>query len=582
MATEGQAEFGGAENPEGGYVLYDRTSSKRPFSAVFNAFRILRPHLSGFRKHILIITLLTVFSAIPLLATPWLAGMIVDILTSSVKNTLAEKVQLLSFCVFILFTIEIINFTVSYLRQYYSTAAGQRFALNMRLKLHRKVLNARLGRIKNLAPAQVSCRAFDDASLLENMFFSASGGLGALLLAPFSFVAITCILFIINYKLALFTLIPIPVFAFIVFYFTRHFRRLTPAVKQGYSDTESLFMRNINNLKVIKLFNTGGCEQEKFKKQHISFVRDKLELESYLARFYPLINLTVFTGILMITLLGGIKSIYGGLTAGGLVSFVTYLSFYYLPLSEMSRANYVLQNLAASVERINEILAIEEEPQAVEVILPPMQGNIRIDGLGFSYVPERRVLENISMHIKSGEKIVFAGANGHGKTTLLNLLARLEEPEKNRIFLDERDILDLPVSHVRSNIAFLPQENILFNDTVLNNIIYGNSGAKADDVRRVCVLTGLDEIIARLPGGLAAQVGEEGSLLSRGEQRRVCLARTLLKPAPVILLDEPVAGVDGGEMIVRNILTDFPDVTIIITAHTAPLAIEGFSRIVEI
>lgn len=582
MATEEQAEFGGADTQEGGYVLYDRTSPKRPFSAVFNAFRILRPHLSGFRKHIFIIVLLTVFSAIPLFATPWIAGMIVDILTSSAGNSSKEKVQLLSFCVFILFTIEIINFTISYLRQYYSTAAGQRFALNMRLKLHQKVLNARFGRMKNMAPAQVSCRAFDDASLLESMFFSASGGLGALLLAPLSFVAITCILFIINFKLALFTLIPIPAFAFIVFYFTRHFRRLTPAVKQGYSDTEALFMRNINNLKVIKLFNTAGLEQEKFKKQHISFVRDKLELENYLARFYPLINLIVFTGIIMITLLGGIKSIYGGLTAGGLVSFVTYLSFYYLPLSEMSRANYVLQNLAASVERINEILAIEEEPQGVEVILPPMQGNIRIDGLDFSYVPERQVLKNISMDIKSGDKIVLAGPNGRGKTTLLNLLARLEEPEKSRIFLDEMDILSLPVSHIRSNIAFLPQENILFNDTVLNNIIYGNPGAQADDVRRVCVLAGLDGIIARLPGGLAAQAGEEGNLLSRGEQRRVCLARTLLKSAPIILLDEPVAGVDGGEIVVKNILTVFPDATIIMTAHTAVPIVEGFTKVIEL
>ncbi len=237
----------------------------------------------------------------------------------------------------------------------------------------------------------------------------------------------------------------------------------------------------------------------------------------------------------------------GGMTAGDLVVFLSYLAMLYDPLCKLTGAGASLQAGAVGARRVFEVLdrasAIHDAPDAVA--LPQQPRVLELDGVGFAYRPGQPVLRDVSVRIRPGEMVAFVGSSGVGKSTLLNLLPRFYDPTAGTLRLDGLDVRGVKVKDLRRHVALVLQDSVLLPTSVAENIAYGRPGATYEEVREAAGLAGADEFIQALPQGYATKVSEGGQNLSGGQRQRLAIARALLTGAPIIVLDEPTSALDA-------------------------------------
>ena len=235
------------------------------------------------------------------------------------------------------------------------------------------------------------------------------------------------------------------------------------------------------------------------------------------------------------------------LTVGQLVMFSSYGAMILKPFAKLGRNWQTIQNGLVALQRAEKILSLPIEPyaSATSVILSDLEGNIVFSGVCFVYDKGRAVLKDINFKIKVGEIVALVGQSGVGKTTIIDLLSRFYKPQKGKILIDGHNIENLNLSFLRKNIAVVPQEIVLFNDTIKNNIKYGNFNASDDDVRKAAQTAHADEFIWAFPKKYNQIVGERGVKLSVGQKQRVAIARAILRNPRILVLDEPTSALDA-------------------------------------
>jgi ATP-binding cassette subfamily B protein len=234
------------------------------------------------------------------------------------------------------------------------------------------------------------------------------------------------------------------------------------------------------------------------------------------------------------------------MTAGDLLVFLTYLKNAFKPLRDLAKYTGRLAKATAAGERVLELLDREPEvrdrPGAVPA--PPFQGAVCFEGVQFEYTPGHRVLRGIDLAVPAGRHVALVGPSGHGKTTLLSLLPRLYDPRRGRVLIDGRDIRDYTLESVRAQVSVVMQDTILFAATVRDNIAYGAPGATEDGILAASRLANAHDFVLALPDGYDTVLGERGATLSHGQRQRIAIARATMRNAPIIILDEPTAGLD--------------------------------------
>jgi subfamily B ATP-binding cassette protein MsbA len=307
----------------------------------------------------------------------------------------------------------------------------------------------------------------------------------------------------------------------------------------------TLLQETISGSRIVKAFGMEDYENRRFAKENERLFKLIMKSVSIRAISSPLMEFLGGLGIAAIILYGGYQVIYGMSTPGTFFSFLAALLMLYEPAKRLTNVYNTVQQGLAGAERVFSVIdtvpEILDRPGAKP--LPRILRSIDIDHVTFCY-DETPVLKDIKLEIRAGEVVAFAGMSGGGKTTLVNLIPRFYDVTEGRILIDGRDIRDVTSDSLREQIAIVTQQTILFNDTIRNNIAYGDIRKSEEDIIRAARAANAHDFIMKLPKGYETAIGEQGVKLSGGERQRISIARALLKDAPILILDEATSALD--------------------------------------
>lgn len=386
------------------------------------------------------------------------------------------------------------------------------------------------------------------------------------------FTLVTITMIAINYRLTAIILPLIPVFLIVRRRFHDRLRHASDSVQEQSGKVIGFLEEHLSAIVQVQLLNCEQREARRFARLSSRAVRSQVKRRMTELFFSSVLYLIIVVGMASVLCYGGYQVIIGTLTAGGLVAFYGYILQLFVPLYGIVDVYSKLQRVGASVHRLMEITdadtVLRDRPGALA--LP--SGNsaaIEFKEVSFSYHPDRPVLDGINLHVHSGERVALVGTSGNGKSTIARLVARLYDARAGAVFIEGVDVRDVALKSLRSSVIFVPQEPVLFDVTLRENLLYGNSAATEDELIKVTQLTQLDSLIKRLPKGFNESLGPRGNRLSGGERQRVALARALLQHPKVLILDECTSALDV--VTERNLLNALDDylrgVTTIIISH---------------
>jgi ATP-binding cassette subfamily B protein len=380
----------------------------------------------------------------------------------------------------------------------------------------------------------------------------------------------------INLRLTLFVLIPMPFIAICTRILSRRMHRGYQRVQSAFADLTEAVRERFAGIRIIKSYNWEAHEVDRINAISNQYVRENLDLVKVTGAFFPMMMLFTNISLVIVIYLGGRQTITQVITPGDFVAFISYLGLLTWPMMALGWVTNLIQRGKASLDRLQNILEttpeITDAPHAKAI--RRCRGSLRMEDLSFSYVASgvagsRRVLHGINLHISSGSTLGVVGPPGSGKTSLLNLLPRLYDVSEGRVLLDGQDIRSLKLNDLRAQIAFVPQEPFLFAGTIRENISLGDPDISDRQIVHAARAAAIDETIQSFPANYDTVVGEKGVILSGGQKQRVALARAMLKPTPVLILDDPISQVDlkTGTQIIDTIRAMAGTRTIIIVSH---------------
>jgi subfamily B ATP-binding cassette protein MsbA len=347
-----------------------------------------------------------------------------------------------------------------------------------------------------------------------------------------------------NWKLTLVMLAILPLIALMVSSASKKFRKQSKKIQVAMGDVTHVASETIQGYRVVRSFGGEGYEKQRFANASQGNTDKQLRMTRTGAVYTPMLQLVIYTAMAALMFL--VLFLRGDATAGDLVAYITAAGLLPKPIRQLSEVSSTIQKGVAGAESIFEQLDVEPEVDRGTVEKERVSGRLEVRNLSFTYPgADREVLKDISFTAAPGQMIALVGRSGSGKSTLASLIPRFYHHDVGQIFLDEVEIEDYRLRNLRRHVAQVTQHVTLFNDTVANNIAYGDlAGAPRADIEKAAEDAYAMDFIAQLPKGLDTEVGENGVLLSGGQRQRLAIARALLKNAPLLILDEATSALD--------------------------------------
>ncbi len=355
------------------------------------------------------------------------------------------------------------------------------------------------------------------------------------------------VVFYMNWQLALITLFILPIASFPIYKFSKIFRKLSRRSQEETAHVSNILYETISGNKIVKAFCQEKYEITRFNKQVDTLFSVTIKDAKYRVMQHPMMEIIGGFAFAAIIWIGGKEVIDGTMTPGEFFAFMTAMVLAYDPIKRVSKINSNIQQGIAAAQRVYHLLDTEPEiidlPGAKE--LAPFRDKVVFNNIRFNYSDdEKLVIDGIDLTVPAGQALAIVGPSGGGKTTLTNLIPRFLDLEHGSITIDGTDIREVTLSSLRSQIAMVTQQTILFNDTVRNNIAYGKLNATDEEIMDAAKAAHALEFIEKLPNGLDTVIGEGGAKLSGGQQQRMSIARALLADAPILILDEATSALD--------------------------------------
>ena len=451
-----------------------------------------------------------------------------------------EMLFLLPIAIILLF---ILKGAFDYGQAYLMNFVGLRIVADMREKLYNHLQNLSLSFFTKTPTGILISRITNDVNLLQG---SVSNVITGLLKDAFTILGLTGVVFYRDWKLALIAFLIFPLAIIPIKEFGKRLRKFSSKSQQRMGSITTFLHETITGNRIVKAFNMEDYEKRRFADENERFFRIIFKRVRIRALSHPLMELLGGIGVALIIWVGGYSVIRGELTPGTFFSFLTALLMLYAPIRDLNKVNLEVQEGLAAAARIFELLdttpEIKDEEEALP--LPPISKGIDFQRVTFKYDDEP-VLKEISFYVTVGEVIALVGMSGAGKTSLVNLLPRFYDVEEGQILIDGYDIRKVTLQSLRDQIGLVTQQTILFNDTVRNNIAYGNLKRSEQEIIEAAKAANAHDFILRLPQGYGTIIGEQGVKLSGGERQRISIARALLKDAPILILDEATSSLDS-------------------------------------
>ncbi len=352
-------------------------------------------------------------------------------------------------------------------------------------------------------------------------------------------------MFSINVTLTLYALSPLPVLSFSIYYVNNIINRRSEEIQKSQSGLSTYVQEAFSGIRVLKSFVREEDSAINFEAKSDEYKEKSLKLTRVQALFFPLIMGLIGLSTILTIYAGSKEVISGALTFGNIAEFIIYVNLLTWPVTSLGWISSIIQRAAASQKRINEFLQMENEIVSTKGLQEPIEGEIEFQNVSFTY-PDSGIeaLKNISFRLKPGETLAVIGTTGSGKSTIANLLARLYDATDGQVLIDSKDIRDFDVTHIRSQMGYVPQDVFLFSDNILNNIGFGGDETDLEGVIQASKDADVYKNIMDFPKQFETRVGERGITLSGGQKQRISIARAIVRNPKILLLDDSLSSVD--------------------------------------
>ncbi|MEZ5599092.1 MAG: ABC transporter ATP-binding protein [Pseudomonadales bacterium] len=550
-------------------------------SELLRVFRHLAPELAPYRSHVLGAALCTLGVTAMQLLTPWPVKLVFDAVLMPQPGTLAwlERLgidvtnQLMPLIASTILITAVLLGLFSYGQSTLAAGVGQKVVARIRYRVYAHLQRLPLSFHESTATGDLLARLTGDIRIMRELLVNA----GIFIVdRSIAVVAMLVIMALMNWQLTLIALAIVPLLAITVVRRSDQIKSATRKQRRRESEITQRLHEKLTAISLVQSFVRESYEEERFAAQNNSSARAALVTTRLEANMDRLVQVLLAAGTTAVIWFGVGHVQSGNITPGDLLVFSAYLAGLYKPVRKLAAVTGRLAKATASGERIIAVLetepAIRDLPDAIEA--PPFRGEIALREVVFGYGRDETVLRDASVRIAAGEMVALMGSSGAGKSTIASLLFRFYEPAAGTVEIDGLDIRRYQLASLRRQIAVVPQNALLFNTSIRENIAYGRPNATDADIEAAARAAGVTAFVHGLRNGYDTIVGERGDGLSGGQRQRICIARALVQRTPIILFDEPTSGLDRAT---RNaLMANLPDIvagrTCLLITHDPELA----------
>ena len=427
---------------------------------------------------------------------------------------------------------------------YYANWVGQHIIRDIRAKIFRHILQFKMSYFDNNSVGKLVTRVVSDIETIAAFF---SNGVFTILSDILKMFAVTVVMLVLNWKLALITLAILPILVYATKLFQVAIKATFQEVRNQVANLNGFVQERVTGMKIVQLFNRENIEYQNFKEINNKHKKAHVKTIWYYSVFFPIAEILSSIGIGLIVWFGGGQAIQdSGISVGMIMGFIQFAQMLFRPLRQIADKFNQLQMGIVAGERVFKVIDTESSiAKSGKVKADKLKGDISFKEVRFSYIKGEEVLKGISLDVKSGQTIAIVGATGAGKSTIINLINRFYEIDSGSICVDGVSVNEYDLENLRNQVAIVLQDVFLFSDSILNNITLKNENISLKEVEEAAKQIGIHDFIMTLPNGYHYNVKERGAMLSSGQRQLIAFLRAYVSKPSILILDEATSSVDA-------------------------------------